>query len=124
MFQGEKGRRGRGKACQRGPPGIPGLRGLDVIKHLHTNNSILHPNRILSVHKHFHFLVIHAAFFMQGGEGSSGIKGEKGDPGLSVCGQQYLLSNIYLLIWISVCRNICFFCSGGGSKRFCDKRGG
>lgn len=40
--QGEKGKRGRGKACQRGPPGIPGLRGLDVIRHLHTLYCILH----------------------------------------------------------------------------------
>lgn len=70
--QGEKGRRGRGKACQRGPPGIPGLTGLDVIRNLHTNNCILHSVRTLSIHKHVQSKVMY--IFYAGGGGKLGYE--------------------------------------------------
>lgn len=71
--QGERGRRGRGKPCQRGIPGNPGQKGLDVsLSSMRGHNAVKHVHYELSL------------CFVQGEIGLEGRKGEKGDPGLTV----------------------------------------
>lgn len=120
--QGEKGKRGRGKACQRGPPGIPGLRGLDVIRHLHTHISI--PNTIATASIHnvsiFNFFYIWCAPCRGNWERRARREKKASQDSVYVYGC-YAGLQMYISWWLY--RHF-YFCLGGGCEGTSDEGGG